>query len=341
MERIAWILGDTCIYWSAVIRTLAAAAAICLFLRLYLPEGRKALTCAVFVPLAAAASLVLSRLACWYFRPEGWESLEAALLGQGSGGFALMGAFGGCLAAAGLVRLLGLTRDLPVLADCLSLAGCAGIALGRLASFFNASDRGMVLMGGRGLPWADVIINPVSGMEELRLATFLLQSMGCGLIFLFLLGMHLWERTREDRRRGDIFLLFLLLYGSLQVVLDSTRYDALYLRSNGFVRAVQVLGAGGIALAVLIFAVRLVRAGGWKAWHFPLWTVQAGCFGLAGYMEYYVQRHGNRAACAYGIMAAALALLAALTLLSRCLARAEKRAHEAWLQQLRQEILPK
>ena len=62
MERIAWMIGHIYISWSAVILTLAAAAAICVFLSLYLKEEGRGFGAAVFVPLAAGLSLVLARL---------------------------------------------------------------------------------------------------------------------------------------------------------------------------------------------------------------------------------------------------------------------------------------
>lgn len=333
MEKIAWIIGHTYIYWSDVVRTLAAAAAVCCFLALYLRREKRALPVVVFLPLAVVLSLFLSRLGHWYFRPENYESLTAALDLRQAGGFVLMGAFAGCLLAAGLVRLLKLEKDLPELLDCVSLAGCGGIALGRLEAFFNHSDRGMILPAE--FPWAVSAVNTVSGAEEWRLATFLLQAVAAGVIFLTLLVFYL----TGQRRKGDTSLIFLLFYGAAQVILDSTRYDSLYLRSNGFVSAVQVLGAAAMALVVILFAVRLVRAGGWSKWYLLLWIMQAGCLGLAGYMEYYVQRHGNQAVFAYSIMAAALADILLLALMTRYLAAAEEKKHAQWLEQLREEAL--
>lgn len=330
MEKIAWIIGHTYIYWSDVVRVLAAAAAVCCFLALYTRKEKRTLSAVILVVLAAALSLFLSRLGHWYFRRSGYESMAAALDLRQPGGFVLMGAFGGCFLSAVLVRLVRLTQNLPELLDCVSLAGCGGIALGRLASFFNSSGRGMVLP--EGLPWAAAVVNPVSGAEEWRLTTFLLQSAAAGVIFLALLVFYL----TGQRRKGDTALLFLLFYGASQVILDSTRYDSLYLRSNGFVSAVQVLGAAAMALAVIVFAVRLVRAGGWKRWHPVLWLLQAGCFALAGYMEYHVQRHGDQAVFAYSIMGAALAAILILTLMTCHLAVVEEKKHAQWLSQLQE-----
>jgi len=45
----------------------------------------------------------------------------------------------------------------------------------------------------------------------------------------------------------------------------------------------------------------------------------AGGLGGAGYMEYYVQRHGNQAAFAYSVMSAALAAVVLLVLITRAL----------------------
>lgn len=331
MERIAWILEDTCIYWNDVVRLLAVLAAVFCFLGLYLRKGKGA-AALILLPLAGMASVVLGRAAHWYFRPEQYESLMAAVTDLGRGEFVLMGAVAGCFLAAVLVRMVGLTKDLPGLLDCMSLAGALGIGLGRLASLFDATDRGMVLAGN--LPFAVATVNPVSGAAQWRLATFLLQAGAAGVIFLVLLLFYL----TAERRQGDTTLLFLLFYGASQVVLDSTRYDGLMLRSNGFLSVVQLLSAAAVVLAVTVFAVRLVRTGGWKKWHCPLWLVQAGCLGLAGYMEYYVQRHGHRALFAYSVMAAAMAGLVLLTLLTRYLGLTEEKRHQAWLQELKEEL---
>lgn len=330
MERIAFIIGHTYLYWSSIILLLAGMAAVCLFLSLYLRKKKRILSGLIAVILAAIMSFVLSRLAYWYFRPDSYESMEAALDWIQPGGAALMGVFAGCFLAAVSLWLFQLEKDLPDLLDCMSIALCFGIGLGQLSSFFNNAGRGMTVGIGWGLPWAVSTLNPVSGAMEHRFASFLIQAMAAGVLFLVLLVFYLVGKGK----RGDTTLLFLLVYGASQVVLDSTRYDSLYLRSNGFVSAVQVLGAAGILLAALVFAVRLVRAGGWKKWHALLWLGQAACLGLAGYMEYHVQRHGNQALFAYSTMSGALAGVIILILATRHLAGVEHRRHQAWLAQL-------
>jgi len=332
MEQIAVIIGNTYIYWSSVIRVLAVAAAVCCFAALYLHHSGRVIAAVIYVPLAIGFSLVLARLARWYFRPDSYETIEAVFRLLQPGGFALMGVFAGCFLAAGLIRLFRLTDNLPELLDCVCIAGSLGIAAGRLALWFNGSDRGMIVDPGRRFPWSSSVVNPVSGAEELRLATFLLQAAVAGLIFLGLLAWYL--AGRKHRKDGDAALCFLLFYSATQVLLDSTRYDALHLRSNGFVSVVQVLSACALALVVMLFSARMVRSGGWKKWYLLLWPTQAACFGVAGYMEYYVQRHGSEALFAYSVMGAALLGIVVSALGTWYVAEKEERKHAVWLQQI-------
>ena len=66
---------------------------------------------------------------------------------------------------------------------------------------------------------------------------------------------------------------------------------------------------------------RMVRARKLRFWQFPLWILMLGGLGCAGYMEYYVQRHGDQAAFAYSIMSAALLAVVLLVLLTWALGK--------------------
>ncbi len=316
MDRIAFIAGDTFIYWSSIILTLAAATAICFFLATYLGKSGNGVGAALMVPLALVASLVLGRLVHWYSRADSYASFEAAMTDYTSGGYALVGVFAGCLLAALVLRVLHVVRNLPEMLDCLSVGGAAGIAVGRLACFFNASDRGQILENIQELPWVYPVTNAVSGALEYRLATFVIQAMVTGVIFLIILLVFLIGHGTKKLRNGNVCLLFLLLYGASQAVLDSTRYDSLFLRSNGFVSIVQIFSAVAVVLVAVIFSVRMVKARKYHGWQIALWLGMLAGLGGAGYMEYYVQRHGNEAAFAYSIMSAALIAVILLVLIS-------------------------
>ena len=328
MDKIAFYSGSTAIYWNSVILTLAAATAICFFLAFYLGKSGNGAAGFAVVPVSMVLSLVFARFFHWYCQSDSYTGFTAAMTNYAEGGYALMGVFLGCVLAAALTRVICLHRNLPEMLDAMSMAACAGMAVGRLSALFNASDRGQVLMNFRSLPIASPVNNAVSGAVEYRLATFALQSMVALALFIGLAVFYNKGQKRGKLRDGDTCLLFLLLYGASQVVLDSTRYDSLFFRSNGFVSVVQVLGAVALVLAVILFSRRMVKARGLRTWQIFLWLLIGIAIGGAGYMEYYVQRRGNEALFAYSVMSGCLLFVILLTLLIRFLAvRVEKKYH--------------
>ena len=319
MDKIAYIAGETVIYWNSIVLTLAAVTAILFFLSFYIGKCGNAVAAFAAVPVSIVLSIVLARLVHWYSRADSYSGFLAAMTDYTSGGYALLGVFAGCALTAALLRILFLHRNLPEMLDCMSIAGLAGIAVGRLASFFNTSDRGNVLETLHFLPFSWPVTNTVSGAVEYRLATFLFQSAAALLLFV-VLAVFYTRGQKKGLRDGDTCIVFLLIYGATQMVLDSTRYDSLFFRSNGFVSIVQVFSALGLGLVITLFSIRMVKATGFKGWYVILWILIAGFIGGAGFMEYYVQRHGDQAAFAYSVMSGCLAVIVLLTLLLRCLA---------------------
>ncbi len=324
MDKIAVITETSVIYWNSIVLTLAAATAICFFLAFYIGKSGNPVAGFAAVPIALAAGIALARLVHWYSRSDSYESFLSAMTDYSSGGYALLGVFAGCALTAAALRLVRLHRNLPEMLDCMSLAGLAGICVGRLASFFNASDRGNILEHFQSLPFAWPVTNTVSGAVEYRLATFLIQSFVALALFVSLAVFYV-RGQKKGLRDGDTCLIFLLIYGASQVVLDSTRYDSLFFRSNGFVSIVQVFSALALGLAILLFSIRMVKARGFQLWQIPLWVLIAGFIGGGGFMEYYVQRRGNEAVFAYSVMSGCLAVIVALTLLIRLLAVSRER----------------
>lgn len=322
MDRIAYIIGETFLYWNSIILTLAVAASICVFLFLYLREKNNGIGAAFLICGCLVTSVVFSRAVHWYCMANAYESLQAALTTYTGGGYALMGVFAACGLTALLLRLLGFLRNLPFVFDCMALAGGTGIALGRLACLFTSADRGPVVEKLKLFPVVYPVSNAVTGVVEWRFATFMIQSIVTGLITVCLLVFYLNGQRGKKRKLkdGDTACLFLCCYGASQVVLDSTRYDSLFMRSNGFISIVQILGAVALVGTIVFFSVRLVKARGFKWWYIPMWVVYAGCTGGAGYMEYWVQRHGDQAIFSYSVMTACLMMLVVLTCVVRLLA---------------------
>lgn len=308
MEKAAFIFGQTVIYWDSLILLLGIAAGVCAFLSLYCKKSEHTITAACAVVLAIFLSALLGRLIHWYSRTDSYPDFRTAMLDHSVGSYALAGVFLACLITAGLLRLLRLCKDLPRLLDCAALGLGIGIAVGRLSFFFNSSDRGLIVPGSWPLPLGSTVINPVSGVTETRLATFLLQSIVTGLIVAILLFRSSPKR-KLPLLPGDACLLFVTYYCCSQVFFDSTRYDSLFLRSNGFVSIVQILSAVGLVVAMVFFTVPLF-AGKKKTRFFLLWLLFLAFTGGAGFMEYYVQRHGDQAGFAYGVMIGCLTAMA-------------------------------
>ena len=329
MEKIAFINGGTFIYWSSIMLTLAVVVAISLFAGLYLWKSKNGMALSLTIPVALLLSVVMGRWIHWYCLTDSYESLHAAMTDYTWGGYALMGAFFGCLLTACFMRLIRVSCNLPQMLDCMSIAGGVGIAVGRLASMFNASDRGQVVADSVGLPFAYPVTNAVSGVAENRLATFMLQSMATGVIVAAIaLYMIISALRKKKLRDGDVTLLFILMYGACQIILDSTRYDSLFMRSNGFVSIVQILGLVAVVISIVLYSIRLIKTRGFK-WYFILfWVLQLAMMGGAGYMEYYVQRHGDQAAFAYSVMTPCLLGIVLITLVIRAMAVSAERKNE-------------
>ena len=60
------------------------------------------------------------------------------------------------------------------------------------------------------------------------------------IVFFYLPGLLLKNGKPSN---GMTFLIFTVIFFSTEILMDSTRYDALFLRSNGFVSLMQIFAA--------------------------------------------------------------------------------------------------
>lgn len=315
MEKIAFIWGETFVYWSPIIMVLGAAAAMAVYAGFYLIRNGNSIGVAFSSWLTVVLSFPLSRIIHWYCHTSAYENFIVAMTDYTTGGFALLGVFAAAILSALLCKIFRISGNLPRMLDCMALGGGVGIALGRLASLFNSSDRGMILSGEVGWPFAYATTNAVSGAIENRLATFMIQSILTGAIVAGLIVYVILKAVRKQKiQDGDLFMLFSMFYGACQIICDSTRYDQLFFRSNGFVSIVQIMSMGLLLLPLFLFSIRMVKGNGFRFWYLAIWLAILGLLGLAGYMEYYVQRHGTEAVFAYSVMGISLAAVCILGL---------------------------
>ncbi|MBQ6798592.1 MAG: prolipoprotein diacylglyceryl transferase [Oscillospiraceae bacterium] len=320
MNQIAFVFSNSTVYWSSIVVAAAALCAMLAAVMIRLWRNEPLLPVLVYLPVATVLSVFFARLIHWYCRTDQYTSLSAALQDFTGGGYALLGVFAGCFLAAVLVRVLRLTDDLPSLLDSLAPAAALGIGMGRLCCLFNADSRGKMFVedpARQKLPIGSPVVNATSGEIQWRFATFFIQSLIALAIFAILLIVTVIMlkliRRQNKRAQGMTFLIFMVLYCSSQIVMDSTRYDALFLRSNGFVSLEQIFSIVVLVGCAVIFSIRSVKQCGLRLWHPVLWALILGCFGGTGYMEYYVQRHGSLYMMCYSIMSACLLIAAVLS----------------------------
>ena len=199
--------------------------------------------------LSIAGGFIVSRL---FF---GWldNSLGAPLSFRGmlmvtGGGYSMMGALlGACLGAllAARIRKQNAARLLDFLAPALLLfIACERLGEGYIEDFGVSRPLEGELIKGSFLA--------VKGLYEWYLATYLLESFAALILALVLL------RDENDKRRpGDTFLLFLLLFGASQVILESLRFDH-HLRWS-FVSLQEIIAFMLLAAGVLTAALRQIR----------------------------------------------------------------------------------
>ena len=317
MEQIAFLLPGSGqpVFWREIILCAGILTAVLALITIRMWRKKPVFGVLLLSVCAAAASVYAGRIIHWYCCYEDYESFSAAVSDLGTGGFSLIGAFAGVLLVFGLGRLLHIIRDLPDVLDDIALSAGLGIGVGRMGEFFSAADRGKLIVENASLhciPISAPVVDTISGQTEWRFATFAFQSLMGFYLFSLLVARIIWFRSGPEERRnrmrgGNGFLLFLCGYCLSQILLDSTRYDALFLRSNAFVSLEQILCLTTAVFLMVLYSVRSVKE---KGRTLPgcavLWLLFLGGFGLVGYMEYYVQRHGDLFLYSYGLMALGL-----------------------------------
>lgn len=309
MSYAAFLWRDISLHWAGLFAALGVLSAALALGSLQLAGGRSLKPLGLFLPAAILFSLIFARFFHWYSFPLQYGSFAAAMTDYRTGGFVLAGAFPGVLLAAGLLRLCGFTDDFPAFLDALAPAGALGIAVGRLGAAFDGSCRGSFLPHAPWLqrpPFAAPLFN-ADGTVTWRFATYAWQAAAAAL--LFLLCLVLFFRLRREKK-GHVFLLFMNFYAAAQIVLDSTRYDAAFLRSNGFIHVPQLCCVAVLAGVCIFYSAAWLSQPGFSPRLGILWGGFLALGGLGGYMEYFVQRHGDRFALAYPVMTAGFFLMA-------------------------------
>lgn len=238
--------------WYSVLIVAGICAAIFLASReekrLGLPQDTVIDLALSLVPLG----IVGARL---YYVVFAWDSFRAdpiSVLYVWQGGLAIYGGIiGGLLAAVLFAR----RRKLPMLTlfDMIVPGLALAQAVGRWGNFFNMEAYGAPITQAAWQFFPAAVLIPEGGGLVWHQATFFYESM-------WDLGTActLWALRTRTKKRGDLFLWYLLLYGAGRLVIEGLRMDSLY-TVGGTGRVSQLVSAAACVAAAAVFASRTLR----------------------------------------------------------------------------------
>ncbi len=256
----------------------------------------------IYLILSPVFAAFLGRFIHWYSHYESYESFSAAF-SSAEGSFHEAGIVIGAFTASFISsKIAGSKYGKRVLA-----AAAAGImlfmTLVSLTSMFNECDRGKAVIEDPAymrLPFAYPAVTS-SGESEYRTAVFFWKFMILALITVIAVIISIRKQSA---------LRTYIMYFCAMALLDSARYDASFLRSNGFVSLMQIVSGVFLLITVIFCIGKLVGNRRFKAGHFLYTLAFLLGLSLTGFMEYYVQRHGNLYISCYAEMAAACIVMA-------------------------------
>lgn len=251
INRVAFSVFGISIYWYGIILALAFLAAVLLAVRESKKFGIEPDNILDMVLFAAPVAIVTARL---YYVIFSWDLFKDNLLdivNTRKGGLAIYGAVIGALLVAWIFarkKKIGFLKLADFCVPFLILAQ----GIGRWGNFVNQEAFG----SKTDLPWRmngtvpDAYLKSLP--ENLDLSkwgvhpTFLYESLWCVAVFLFLL----WFRHRK-KVVGEVFFLYLILYGFERFFVEGLRTDSLML---GDERISKLLSA----LLVIVFAALFI-----------------------------------------------------------------------------------
>ncbi len=318
MNEIAFFLENSRISYVALFVALGSVAAMICSIITAVLNRRKIGPVMLGAAFSMVSGISFSRLVYWYCCPEQYEGVISALGDFSSGGFSLAGVFIGVLISALIIRFSGLTDNLPALLDCYAPGAALGLAIGRLGGFFTNDDKGNYLFADEKyhcLPFSVAIKDSITGSVEWRFASFFWESMAGFAIFAVLLILMTFRSSENaSRRHGDLFMAFISLFGATQAALESTRYDALRMRSNGFVSMMQLVSLISLLVPLVYYSIKLIRAEKSIKGSIIFWIASLGMLTTAGIIEYYVQRKAKLAMILHPLQMLSLLICSLMTL---------------------------
>lgn len=308
IEPIAVYSGNTVIYWSGVVIALGILAGFLLANALYTAHNGSGAAMWVMLPFAIVISVLLCRVLHWYCHEEQYVSFFQAITDYSGGSYCLPGILLGVPAGAAIAKGLGFSNSNGRMLDAVAPGLALTIALIRLSSLFNSSCHSKYVVEKKffkRLPFGAPLTDS-AGNADWRFATFFAEFILMLLVMILLLvvyyRLHNCKMKAPCSRDGNVFRLFLVYYGAITLVLDSTRNDSSFLHFPGILKVLNKF-AGFVSFAQLVAALCILfvfiyyskcsRLSGSDAKRLLIWTGYIISLAMVGGCEYCVQRWSN------------------------------------------------
>ena len=204
-----------------------------------------------FLLYAIPLAIVFARIYYVVFRFNMYSEDILSIFNIREGGLAIYGGVIGGLIAARITARKHKVSMLSIL-DIVAPALVLGQAIGRWGNYINMEAYGLRISEEylQFFPFAVEI--PVGEVWYWHMATFFYEFCWNLIVFALVLAVR-----HAQRRKGDVFCWYLLLYCAARTVIEGLRYDSLTFISE-FVRISQVLSAFA-ALGIVIYFFQRIR----------------------------------------------------------------------------------
>ncbi len=245
INRVAFTLGGAPIYWYGILIAAAIAAGILLCMAREEKLGFKRDTTIDLALWAVPFSLIGARLYYVAFSLSDYIQNPRMIFDLRSGGMAIYGAIiGGVL--TGWIYCKVTKKSFWALADLCAPALALGQAIGRVGNFINQEAYGYAVTNPALQFFPMSVFIEDDGLWHL--ATFFYEGSWC---LLLCAGLLIAEHLHAFKKKGDLFLWYVMLYALERTFVEGLRTDSLML---GGLRVSQVLSA----LALLACATTLL-----------------------------------------------------------------------------------
>ena len=277
--------GTFSIYWYGVFMGLAVFLSALVFSLSRKMQNESFSASMICSLVSMPAALVTGRVFyCWFGKASFGGGLTDCI-NLAAGGYALYGALFGVLlviTAFSAASKKSVLQTLDAAVPAISLA----ITIGRFASILSSSDIGFSVSSS----WFQKL--PFSVWSESEQSWILWVGFFEGIIalitfvFTTIIFFLKYKKATKGMQNGDITLLFMIMYGLSQTLLESMRNDSLFMVTLGFVRISQIISIVLAIAAIVIIIVKGCRLRKPNILNIILWIFYVAALSVAVYCEF-------------------------------------------------------